>query len=161
MVIGFERDITDRIVSSTATIKEFGSDTIQPSKEKENLEDYPPILNYADINFTGKFKMDEEEHIPVLLEENATLEGTLDTVTLDLGEKTVKIDADFTDTYSVDAKSLTRQIKNMTVIPDEDCLAQAMVMLWEAKIGAQIKTLVENSRKHMNGFADAVIEITI
>ncbi len=172
MTIGFDRDISNRIVTSVVSIKEFGTGSVSESAERENLDDYPQVLKYGDIDFTGKFTMDTENHIPVLVEENAeasgeegseetTEETSADTITLDLGDSEFTINADFTASYSVDAKTLTRKLQSMTVIPDEDCLAMAMVMLWEKKVGDKIKTLIEASRVHMNGFADEVVEITI
>lgn len=202
MTFGFDRDIDARVVTSTVSIKEWGTGGVDESKEKENLNDYPQILNYADIDFTGKFKMNG--HTPIYIDEltedseeslaekedssadgdgvtgdntddttnsgdstedtsgeSSTDDPEFDVVKLDLGNMSYTVDADFTASYSVDAKKLTRKVKEFSVIPDEDCLAQAMVILWEKKIGAQLTKLITNSRLHMNGFADEVVEITV
>lgn len=191
MVIGFDRDISNRIVSSVVSIKEFGTGSIPASKEKENLDDYPQVLKYADIDFTAKVAMGEN-HMPVIVEENETpeetsgeatettgnngegggdndateadssaTEATYDTITLDLANESYTINEDFSISYAVDAKTLTRKVKAMNVIPDEDCLAMAMVLVWEKKIADQIEKLVAKSRVHMNGFADTIVEVTI
>lgn len=135
----------------TTVIKpsEWGTASVTAENELAMLEDTPQLLRYADIEFKDKFIV--SDGLPVVSTEANAVE-----VNLDLNNKEFMLDENFEVSISIDAKKILDSELDGTIFADKHVLAQAKTILFETKVIARIKELLEIARSHVNSFEETI-----
>lgn len=145
-----ERSIENDTYTTIIRPSEWGTASVTAESELAMLEDTPQLLRYADIEFKDKFIV-SETGLPVVSTEANAVE-----VTLDLNNKEFMLDENFEVSLSIDAKKILDSELDGTVFSDKHVLAQAKTILFETKVIARIKELLEIARSHVNSFEDTI-----
>ena len=127
-----ERSIENDIYTTVIKPTEFGTATVTADAEIEMLKDTPQILRYADIDFKDKFVITDK--IPTISSDPGAVEVSL----------------------SVDANKIVDAELDSSVFTDKHDLAMAKVILYETKVIAQIKKLLDVARSHVTTFEQTV-----
>ena len=147
-----ERNIENDVYTTVIRPLIFGTETMTSQEEIEMLKNTPKTLAYADINFTGKFKV--IDGLPVMSEDTDAVK-----VSLNLNNKEYIIDENLELSLSIDANDINKvslaEIDSV-VLTDKYLVAQAKIILYETKVLARIKELLDEARSHMNTFEDTV-----
>lgn len=144
-----ERGISKDTYSTLLKPSEWGTASVTAENELAMLEDTPQLLRFADIEFKDKFIV--SDGLPVLSTESNAVE-----VTLDLNNKEFVLDENFKVSISIDAKKILDSELDGTVFTDKHVLAQAKVILFETKVIARVKELLEIARSHVNSFEETI-----
>ncbi len=144
-----ERSISNDTYSTTLKPSEWGTASVTAEKELAMLEDTPQLLRYADIEFKDKFIV--SDGMPVLSTEANAVE-----VNLDLNNKEFMLDENFEVSLSIDAKKILDSEIDGTVFTCKHTLAQAKIILFETKVIARIRELLEIARSHVNSFEETI-----
>lgn len=143
------RSIENDTYTTVLKASEWGTASVTAENELAMLADTPQTLRYADIEFKDKFIV--SNGLPVISTDTSAVE-----VSLDLNNKEFILDENFEVTISVDANKILDTELDETVFTDKHTLAQAKVLLYEEKVIARIKELLEIARSHVNDFEVAV-----
>lgn len=141
------RTIENDVYTTLLKPSEFGTSTMTEIMELEMLKDTPQILRYVDIDFTDKFKVVDGN--PVISVEDDAVE-----IKLDLNNKEFELNENFEVSLSVDANKIASDEVDGTVFTTKQLVAQAKVILYETKVLARIKTLLDEARAHINKFEE-------
>jgi len=144
-----ERGISKDTYSTLLKPSEWGTASVTAENELAMLEDTPQLLRFADIEFKDKFIV--SDGLPVVSTEANAVE-----VTLDLNNKEFVLDENFEVSISIDAKKILDSELDGTVFTDKHVLAQAKVILFETKVIARVKELLEIARSHVNSFEETI-----
>lgn len=144
-----DRNIENDVYSTVIKPTEFGTETVTASDEIEMLKDTPQILRYADIDFKDKFIITNK--IPTISSDPNAVE-----VYLKLNNKEFIIDENFEVSLSIDANKIIDAELDGTIFTNKHDLAMAKVILFETKVIAQIKKLLEEARSHVTSFEETV-----
>lgn len=144
-----DRNIENDVYSTVIKPTEFGTETVTSSDEIEMLKDTPQILRYADIDFKDKFIITNK--IPTISSDPNAVE-----VYLKLNNKEFIIDENFEVSLSIDANKIIDAELDGTIFTNKHDLAMAKVILFETKVIAQIKKLLEEARSHVTSFEETV-----
>ena len=144
-----ERGISKDTYTTLLKPSEWGTASVTAENELAMLEDTPQLLRFADIEFKDKFIV--SDGLPVVSTEANAVE-----VTLDLNNKEFVLDENFEVSISIDAKKILDSELDGTVFTDKHVLAQAKVILFETKVIARIKELLEIARSHVNSFEETI-----
>lgn len=143
------RSIENDTYTTVIKPSEFGTASVTAENELAMLADTPQLLRYADIEFKDKFIV--SDGLPVVSTETNAVE-----VSLDLNNKEFMLDENFEVSISIDAKKILDSELDGTVFTDKHVLAQAKVILFETKVIARIKELLETARSHVNSFEETI-----
>ena len=143
-----ERSIENNIFKTVIKPSEMGDSTRTAEQEISLLEDFPQVLRYSDIDFKDKFVV--TSGIPVISTDLSAVE-----VSLDLNNKEFILGEDMEITFEVSADKIVSSEIN-GVLTDSLLVAQAKVILFETKVVAKIKELLEKARSHVNNFEETV-----
>lgn len=144
-----ERGISKDTYSTLLKPSEWGTASVTAENELAMLEDTPQLLRFADIEFKDKFIV--SDGLPVVSTEANAVE-----VNLDLNNKEFVLDENFEVSISIDAKKILDSELDGTVFTDKHILAQAKVILFETKVIARVKELLEIARSHVNSFEETI-----
>ena len=144
------RSIENDTYTTVVKPSEWGTASVTAESELAMLEDTPQLLRYADIEFKDKFIV-SDTGLPVVSTEANAVE-----VTLDLNNKEFMLDENFEVSLSIDAKKILDSELDGTVFTDKHVLAQAKTILFETKVIARIKELLEIARSHVNSFEETI-----
>ena len=144
-----ERRISKDTYSTLLKPSEWGTASVTAENELAMLEDTPQLLRFADIEFKDKFIV--SDGLPVVSTEANAVE-----VNLDLNNKEFVLDKNFEVSISIDAKKILDSELDGTVFTDKHVLAQAKVILFETKVIARVKELLEIARSHVNSFEETI-----
>ncbi len=144
-----ERGISKDTYSTLLKPSEWGTASVTAENELAMLEDTPQLLRFADIEFKDKFIV--SDGLPVVSTEANAVE-----VNLDLNNKEFVLDKNFEVSISIDAKKILDSELDGTVFTDKHVLAQAKVILFETKVIARVKELLEIARSHVNSFEETI-----
>ena len=144
-----ERGISKDTYSTLLKPSEWGTASVTAENELAMLEDRPQLLRFADIEFKDKFIV--SDGLPVVSTEANAVE-----VNLDLNNKEFVLDENFEVSISIDAKKILDSELDGTVFTDKHVLAQAKVILFETKVIARVKELLEIARSHVNSFEETI-----
>ena len=144
-----ERGIYKDTYSTLLKPSEWGTASVTAENELAMLEDTPQLLRFADIEFKDKFIV--SDGLPVVSTEANAVE-----VNLDLNNKEFVLDKNFEVSISIDAKKILDSELDGTVFTDKHVLAQAKVILFETKVIARVKELLEIARSHVNSFEETI-----
>ncbi len=144
-----ERGISKDTYTTLLKPSEWGTASVTAENELAMLEDTPQLLRFADIEFKDKFIV--SDGLPVVSTEANAVE-----VTLDLNNKEFILDENFEVSISIDAKKILDSELDGTVFTDKHVLAQAKVILFETKVIARVKELLEIARSHVNSFEETI-----
>lgn len=144
-----ERGISKDTYSTLLKPSEWGTASVTAENELAMLEDTPQLLRFADIEFKDKFII--SDGLPVVSTEANAVE-----VNLDLNNKEFVLDENFEVSISIDAKKILDSELDGTVFTDKHVLAQAKVILFETKVIARVKELLEIARSHVNSFEETI-----
>lgn len=144
------RSIENDTYTTVIKPSEWGTASVTAESELAMLEDTPQLLRYADIEFKDKFIV-SDNGLPVVSTEANAVE-----VTLDLNNKEFMLDENFEVSLSIDAKKILDSEMDGTVFTDKHVLAQAKTILFETKVIARIKELLEIARSHVNSFEETI-----
>lgn len=143
------RSIENDTYTTVIKPSEWGTASVTAESELAMLEDTPQLLRYADIEFKDKFIV--SDGLPVISTEANAVE-----VNLDLNNKEFMLDENFKVSISIDAKKILDSELDGTVFIDKHVLAQAKTILFETKVIARIKELLEIARSHVNSFEETI-----
>lgn len=144
-----ERSIENDIYTTVIKPSEWGTASVTAESELAMLEDTPQILRYADIEFKDKFIV--SDGLPVISTSDSAVQ-----VSLDLNNKEFVLDENFEVSISIDAKKILDSELDSTVFKDKHVLAQAKVILFETKVIARVKALLDIARSYVNSFEETV-----
>ena len=147
------RSIENDVYTTVLKPSEWGTASVTAESELAMLADTPQTLRYADITFKDKFIV--SNGLPVVSTDPTAVE-----VSLDLNNKEFLLDANFEVSISVDANKILDTELDETIFTDKHTLAQAKVLLYEEKVIARIKELLEIARSHVNDF-EVTVEQTL
>lgn len=147
------RSIENDTYTTVIKPSEWGTASVTAESELAMLEDTPQLLRYADIKFKDKFIV--SDGLPVVSTEANAVE-----VNLDLNNKEFILDENFEVSISIDAKKILDSELDGIVFTDKHVLAQAKTILFETKVIARVKELLEIARSHINSF-EKTIEQTL
>ena len=143
------RSIENDTYTTVIKPSEWGTASVTAESELAMLEDTPQLLRYADIAFKDKFIV--SDGLPVVSTEANAVE-----VNLDLNNKEFMLDENFEVSISIDAKKILDSELDGTIFADKHVLAQAKTILFETKVIARIKELLEIARSHVNSFEETI-----
>lgn len=144
------RSIENDTYTTVIKPSEWGTASVTAEQELAMLEDTPQLLRYADIEFKDKFIV-SDNGLPVVSTEANAVE-----VSLDLNNKEFVLDENFEVSLSIDAKKILDAELDGTVFTCKHTLAQAKTILFETKVIARIKELLEIARSHVNSFEETI-----
>lgn len=142
------RTIENNAYKTVITPSEMGDSIRTAQQEIDLLADFPQILRYSDIEFKGTFIV--TDGIPVLSDDPSAVE-----VVLDLNNKEYTIGQDMEISLEVSAEKVGSAEIN-DVLTDALMVAQAKVILFETRVMAKIKELLDIARSHVNTFEETV-----
>lgn len=142
------RTIENNTFKTLIKPSEMGDSIRTAQQEIDLLADFPQVLRYSDIEFKGKFVV--TDGIPVLSDDASATE-----VTLDLNNKEYILGEDMEISLEVNADRITSSEVN-DVLTDTLLVAQAKVILFETRVMAKIKELLDTARSHVNTFEETV-----
>ena len=143
-----ERTIENNAYKTVIKPSEMGDSIRTAQQEIDLLADFPQILRYSDIEFKGNFIV--TDGIPVLSDDPSAVE-----VVLDLNNKEYTIGQDMEISLEVSAEKVGSAEIN-DVLTDALMVAQAKVILFETRVMAKIKELLDIARSHVNTFEETV-----
>lgn len=144
------RSIENDTYTTVIKPSEWGTATVTAEAELAMLEDTPQLLRYADIDFKDKFIV-SDNGLPVVSTEANAVE-----VSLDLNNKEFVLDKNFEVSLSIDANKILDSEIDGAVFTCKHTLSQAKIILYETKVIARIKELLEIARSHVNSFEETV-----
>lgn len=142
------RSIENNTFKTLIKPSEMGDSIRTAQQEIDLLADFPQVLRYSDIEFKGKFVV--TDGIPVLSDDASATE-----VTLDLNNKEYILGEDMEISLEVNADKITSSEVNDVLI-DTLLVAQAKIILFENRVMAKIKELLDTARSHINTFEETV-----
>lgn len=142
------RSIENNIFKTIIKPSEMGDSIRTAQQEIDLLKDFPQVLRYSDIDFKGKFIV--TDGIPVLSDDASAVE-----VVLDLNNKEYVLGEEMVVSLEVNADRIASSEVN-DVLTDTLLVAQAKVILFETRIMAKIKELLDTARSHVNTFEETV-----
>lgn len=142
------RTIENNAYKTVIKPSEMGDSIRTAQQEIDLLADFPQILRYSDIEFKGNFIV--TDGIPVLSDDPSAVE-----VVLDLNNKEYTIGQDMEISLEVSAEKVGSAEIN-DVLTDALMVAQAKVILFETRVMAKIKELLDIARSHVNTFEETV-----
>lgn len=142
------RTIENNTYKTVIKPSEMGDSIRTAQQEIDLLADFPQILRYSDIEFKGKFVV--TDGIPVLSDDTDAVE-----VSLDLNNKEYTIGQDMEISLEVSADKIG-SVEINDVLTDSLMVAQAKVILFETRVMAKIKELLDVARSHVNTFEETV-----
>lgn len=142
------RSIENNTFKTVIKPSEMGDSIRTAQQEIDLLADFPQVLRYSDIEFKGKFVV--TDGIPSISDEAASVE-----VTLDLNNREFTLGEDMEISLEVNADKIASSEVN-EVLTDSLLVAQAKVILFENRVMAKIKELLDTARSHINTFEETV-----
>lgn len=142
------RTIENNAYKTVIKPSEMGDSIRTAQQEIDLLADFPQILRYSDIEFKGTFIV--TDGIPVLSDDTSAVE-----VVLDLNNKEYTIGQDMEISLEVSAEKVGSAEIN-DILTDALMVAQAKVILFETRVMAKIKELLDIARSHVNTFEETV-----
>ena len=142
------RTIENNTYKTVIKPSEMGDSIRTAQQEIDLLADFPQILRYSDIEFKGAFVV--TDGIPVLSDDVNAVE-----VSLDLNNKEYTIGQDMEISLEVSADKIG-SVEINDVLTDSLMVAQAKVILFETRVMAKIKELLDVARSHVNTFEETV-----
>lgn len=140
------RGIENNVFTTTLAPTEMGTATTTADKEIAMLVDFPQTLRYADIEFTDKFKV--VGGIPTISAELDAVEVKIDNLT----NREFQINENLNITISIDANKIPTSEVDGAVFTNTLQVAQAKIILFETKVLAKIKELMDTARANVNDF---------
>lgn len=164
MELNFKREIENSIVSTTITIKEFGSgeNGLSSNAEEECLRNWRIELNYENMLFDGFVTIDEN-HLPSLVsipeqednpeqtEQTEPIKPDGDRIQFSVIDDAVIVDKDMEIIFKVDANEL-RLKDSYTHLQDTKDYAMAMILVFEDTVKRYISEKMKENIVHYNGF---------
>lgn len=142
------RTIENNAYKTVIKPSEMGDSIRTAQQEIDLLADFPQILRYSDIEFKGNFIV--TDGTPVLSDDPSAAE-----VVLDLNNKEYTIGQDMEISLEVSAEKVGSAEIN-DILTDALMVAQAKVILFETRVMAKIKELLDIARSHVNTFEETV-----
>lgn len=142
------RSIENNTFKTVIKPSEMGDSIRTAQQEIDLLADFPQVLRYSDIEFKGKFVV--TDGIPSISDEANAVE-----VTLDLNNREFTLGEDMEISLEVNADKIASSEVN-DVLSDTLLIAQAKVILFENRVMAKIKELLDTARSHINTFEETV-----
>lgn len=142
------RSIENNTFKTVIKPSEMGGSIRTAQQEIDLLLDFPQVLRYSDIEFKGKFVV--VDGIPSISDEADAVE-----VTLDLNNKEFTLGEGMEISLEVNADKIASSEIN-DVLTDTLLVAQAKVILFENRVMAKIKELLDTARSHINTFEETV-----
>lgn len=142
------RNIENNTFKTVIKPSEMGDSIRTAQQEIDLLADFPQVLRYSDIEFKGKFVV--TDGIPSISDEANAVE-----VTLDLNNREFTLGEDMEISLEVNADKIASSEVN-EVLTDTLLVAQAKVILFENRVMAKIKELLDTARSHINTFEETV-----
>ena len=140
------REIENNTYKTTIKPDSFGTSTVTEEAELEMLKDFPQILRYADINFVANFKL--VDGLPIITDEADAVEVKIDNLT----NKEFMLGEDLVIEFAIDANKISNTEVDGTVFTTTLQVAQAKAILFETKVLAKIKELMDAARANVNDF---------
>lgn len=140
------REIENNTFKVTIKPSSMGTATTTAEAEAEMLVDFPQTLRYSDVTFTDKFKV--VSGLPVISADVDAVEIAIS----NLVNKEYKVDENLEIYFEVSADKISSSEVDGTVFTNTLEVAQAKVILFETKILARIKELMDAARANVNDY---------
>jgi hypothetical protein len=153
MNLTINRSIDNNVFKTTMKFASFGGLDITSEEEQELLQDYPIVLEYNNITFSGKYGLNGKN---VIIDETNG-----DTVSIIIPNKKIVIDESFIAEYAVSSLQVPdSELGEVLTVKENIC--EAKCLLFEEKIKAAISTLITGIKAKDSDFGkNNPINITI
>lgn len=141
-----ERSILDNKYRTVIRPSEMGDSIRTAQQEIDMLADTPQILRYSDIEFKGSFIVSNGN--PILSEDENAVEVSIDNI----NNREFVINEDLEISLEIDATKVPDSLLDDTVLTTKQLYTQAQIILFETKVKARIKELLEIARSNVNDF---------
>lgn len=140
------REIENNTYKVTLKPESFGTATTTSEAEIDMLKDYPQTLRYADVDFAAKFVV--TDGVPTISTDALAVEVKIENLT----NKEFLIGENLLIEFIVDANKIPASETDETVLTTNLLVGQAKAILFETKILAKIKELMDSARANVNDF---------
>lgn len=147
------RNIENNAYTVVLKPSEFGTATVIENDELEMLKNYPQTLRYADIDFSAKFIV--TDGVPTISTDESAVEVKIENLT----NKEFKIDENLSIELTIDSAKISTSETDSTVLTSILLVAQAKAILFETKVLAKIKELMDAARANVNTFEQTTEQI--
>lgn len=141
-----ERSILNNVYSTVIRPSEMGDSIRTAQQEIDMLADPPQVLRFSYIEFKGSFIVSNVN--PILSEDESAVEVSIDNI----NNKEFVINEDLEISLEIDANKVMDSLLDKTVFTTKQLYAQAQIILFETKVKARIKELLEIARSNVNDF---------
>lgn len=146
MKLKITRNVNNNKFETMVEFEEWGGLDIEAEDEKELLANFPCILDYKNVTFSGKFKIENGEVVKA-----DDKDEQCEQVSISLVKKVLPITESFQAKYEVSiSQILDEEIK--TILNTKELVCQAKVKLFENKISEEIKKLIDITKVKNNNF---------
>lgn len=147
------RTINNNVFDTKMQFASYGALDITSDDEQSLLTDYPIMLEYSTITFSGKYTVTGKDVIA---------SDTGDVVNMTIPNKRILLDKDFVAEYSISTSQILDSEIGSTALKTKELVAQAKCLLFENAIKTQITTLLTGVKAKDSNFAKQnPINITI
>lgn len=140
------RNIENGTYSTIISFESWGGTTLTSDEEKDLLHDFPIMLDYKDITFSGKYKL---LNGVVVADEVAG-----DSVLITPLTKTVPLIEGFSLSYSCSVNEVATSELTGTSLNTSELVAEAKVILFEDKVKDKISSLMTIIKAKRDKFED-------
>lgn len=146
----------NNIMSTTIAFSGYGNGTMTPEQEQKLLTEFPVLLTYTGISFTGKYNVSANNTNSVVIDATAG-----DPVSLAVNNQSVPLDNKFQVMYSVDLTKIA-STELGTHLNSALLVGIAKLQLFEDKIQAQLNTILTDVRTKDSAYFDqSPVTVTI
>lgn len=144
MKFNITRNVENNKFETMVRFEEYGGSDIDAEQEKEMLDNYPITISLKDIDFTGYFKVVDNE-----VEASEELEG--DEVTISLLQRKLRVDDTFVAKFEANATEILKEEFGDELV-NGILVCQAKSLLFEDKIVEAIRTELDKTKGTNNEF---------
>jgi hypothetical protein len=151
MKLKYTPTIANDVVSIVINIDSLGTATVTSTDEQTMLSDFISYIEYKDLTFSRKLNLDTN---------NDVIEDTTngETVTLNLVNKKILLDANFTTSFSISTDDISNSALQ-TIFNTKDKLARAYATVFKLTIRDAVANTLTAMRAKLSDFEIVTTEI--
>jgi hypothetical protein len=151
MKLKYTPTIANDVVSIVINIDSLGTATVTSTDEQTMLSDFISYIEYKDLTFSRKLNLDTNNDV---IEDTANGE----TVTLNLVNKKILLDANFTTSFSISTDDISNSALQ-TIFNTKDKLARAYATVFKLTIRDAVANTLTAMRAKLSDFEIVTTEI--
>jgi hypothetical protein len=151
MKLKYTPTIVNDVVSIVISIDSLGTATVTSTDEQTMLSDFISYIEYKDLTFSRKLNLDTNNDV---IEDTANGE----TVTLNLVNKKILLDANFTTSFSISTDDISNSALQ-TIFNTKDKLARAYATVFKLTIRDAVANTLTAMRAKLSDFEIVTTEI--